>query len=58
MIDSFSKKEFVEKLKDNRIKYVLTEQKMYEYTKKFLSETLRKANLKLLKLPYDKKQID
>jgi hypothetical protein len=53
--DSFANENFVKNLNDNRIKYVLTEQRMYEYAKEFLSETIKAANAQLLKLPYDKK---
>ncbi len=41
-------------LKTHKIKYILTEQKMYEYAKEFLANVMKTANVQLLRLPYDK----
>ncbi len=55
---SFGGKEFVEGLKKEKIRYLLTEQKFYHYAKTYLAKVLEEAGVRLLKLPFDKHEND
>lgn len=53
-VQAFGGKQFVEALKGQKIRYLLTEQRLYCYVKAFLGKVLEEAGVKLLKLPFDK----